>query len=84
MAPDPTVENRPPRKKPLWPWLLLLILTLLAIYSWNRATELFDELSRTMPAEIIELFKDLLNEHSRDERVGPRLDVVLPTSTLLR
>lgn len=84
MTPDPNVENRQPRKKPLWPWLLLLILTLVAIYSWNRATELFNEFSHTMPAEIIELFKDFLNEHPRDERVGPRLDIAVPTSTPLR
>jgi 4-amino-4-deoxy-L-arabinose transferase-like glycosyltransferase len=71
-------KHQLPRRKSLWPWLLLLILTLLAIYSWNRATELWDDFSRNMPTAIIELFNGLLNEHRRDERTGPKLDVMVP------
>ncbi|MBB3947826.1 hypothetical protein GGQ73_003797 [Rhizobium skierniewicense] len=79
MTTDRNVDNRPPHKKPLWPWLLLLILTLAAIYSWNRASELFEEFSRNMPAEIIELFRDLLREHQDDGHTAPKLDVSVPT-----
>lgn len=60
------------RRKPLWPWLLLLIFTLVAIYSWNRANEIFDEFSRNLPPAIGELFRDLLNERRNAQ---PGLDV---------
>ncbi|SCX34810.1 hypothetical protein DSM25559_4641 [Agrobacterium rosae] len=77
MTVDDNIKDRPPRKKPLWPWLLLLVLTLAAIYSWNRATELFDDFSRDMPAAVIELFNDLLRDHNDGQRVGPALNVVI-------
>lgn len=67
------------RKKPLWPWLVLLVLTLMTIYSWNRANEIFEEFSRTLPPAIIELFRDLLNDHGGDR---PRLDVIIFDQTL--
>lgn len=70
--------DRPPRKKPLWPWLLLLVLTLLGIYAWNRTTELFDEFSRNMPAALIELFEDLLDANRHRTRPAPQLDVASP------
>ncbi|WP_233123234.1 MULTISPECIES: hypothetical protein [Agrobacterium] len=79
-----TVDNNqrrdrpPPRKKPIWPWLLLLVLTLLGIYAWNRAHELFDEFSRNMPTAIIELFEDLLKEN-HESRPAPGLDVSAPS-----
>ena len=79
MVDNNDIKGRPPRKKPLWPWLLLLILTLAAIYSWNRATELFDDFSRNMPAAIIDLFNDILRDHGRDRPYGPGVDVVVPT-----
>ncbi|XUY28067.1 hypothetical protein RMR21_006920 [Agrobacterium sp. rho-8.1] len=84
MTTDQNLDNRPPRKKPLWPWLLLLILTLAAIYSWNRASELFEEFSRNMPSEIIELFRDLLKEHQDDGRTAPKLDVSVATRPTLQ
>ncbi|WP_245445377.1 hypothetical protein [Agrobacterium rosae] len=77
MTVDDDIKDRPPGKKPLWPWLLLLVLALAAIYSWNRATELFDDFSRDMPAAVIELFNDLLRDHHDGQRVGPALDVVI-------
>lgn len=66
------------RRKPLWPWLLLLVLTLMAIYSWNRANEIFNDFSRTLPPAIIELFRDLLNNHDASR---PRLDVNVSDQT---
>jgi len=44
----------------MWPWIVLLVLTLCAIYSYNRATEIIAELSDTLPPAIIDLFEDLL------------------------
>ncbi|WP_320195219.1 hypothetical protein RMR10_007590 [Agrobacterium rosae] len=77
MTVDDNIKDRPPRKKPLWPWLLLLVLTLAAIYSWNKATELFDDFSRDMPAAVIELFNDLLRNRHDNQREGPALNVVI-------
>ncbi len=68
-------NNPPPRRKPLWPWLLLLVLTLCAIYSYNRASEFMDEFMRDMPDEIIRLFNDLL-QSDRGRRGG--LEVSVP------
>jgi hypothetical protein len=79
MVDSDDIKATPPPRKPLWPWLLLLVLTLAAIYSWNRATELFDDVSRNMPAVIIDLFNDILRDHGWDRPSGPGLDVVIPT-----
>lgn len=70
--------GNPPPRKSIWPWLLLLVLTLGAIYTWNRATELFDDFSRNMPEAVIELFQDLLNDGNRERRPAPGLDVAVP------
>ncbi|MDS7597023.1 hypothetical protein [Agrobacterium tumefaciens] len=60
-----------PRKKPLWPWIVLLVLTLCAIYSYNRATEIIAEISDVLPPAIIDLFQDIL----RDDGHRPGIDV---------
>ncbi|MBD8689334.1 hypothetical protein RHIZ_06380 [Rhizobium skierniewicense] len=71
--------ERHSRRKPIWPWLLLLVLTLLAIYAWDRANDLFDEFSRNMPAAVIELFEDLFNQYPRDSHSGHAVEVeVMP------
>ena len=57
---SPKNASGPPRKKPLWPWIVLLVLTLCAIYSYNRATAIIAELSDALPPAIIDLFEDLL------------------------
>lgn len=67
--------ERHSRRKPIWPWLLLLVLTLLAIYAWDRANDLFDDFSRNMPAAVIELFEDLFNQYQRDSHSGHAVEV---------
>ena len=67
--------ERHSRRKPIWPWLLLLVLTLLAIYAWDRANVLFDDFSRNMPAAVIELFEDLLNQYPRVSHSGSTVEV---------
>ncbi len=62
----PQHTNGPPqRRKPLWPWLLLLVLTLCAIYSYNRANEIILELSETLPPALLDLFEDILRGNGR-------------------
>ena len=77
MSPDPQSPRPvPPRqtRKPLWPWLLLLALTLMAIYSYNRIFEITEDVMRDMSPAIIEMFRDLL-DGSRDQPGGPGIDV---------
>lgn len=63
------------RRKPIWPWLFLLALTLLTIHTWDRATDLFEDFSRNMPTVVIELFQDLLNQSQRDGKSVGTMDI---------
>lgn len=65
----------PPRRKPLWPWLLLLVLTLCAIYSYNKVSEIADDMIRNMPDALIDLFHDLLDSERRHND-GIRVDIL--------
>lgn len=58
-------NGQPRRRKSLWPWLLLLVLTLCAIYSYNRANEIILELSETLPPALLDLFEDILRGNGR-------------------
>lgn len=53
-------NGAPQRRKPIWPWIVLLVLTLCAIYSYNRANEIIAELSDTLPPALLNLFEDIL------------------------
>lgn len=69
-------KDQRPRRKPLWPWLLLLVLTICAIYSYNRASEIVRDIERNMPAAIIDLFHDLLRSGQGSDRSSPHIDAV--------
>lgn len=83
MSLDPQHPKPAPPRKPLWPWLLLLMLTLLAIYSYNRISEITEDVMRDMPPAIIELFRDLLNGDHHRQPSGPGLDVRVEPSRAL-
>ncbi|NTJ42358.1 hypothetical protein G6L28_07050 [Agrobacterium larrymoorei] len=72
----------PKRRKPLWPWLLLLVMTLCAIYSYNKITLIAEDMMRNMPDVIIDLFHDLLDS-DRQNRDGLRVEK-LPANTTVR
>lgn len=55
-------NGAPQRRKPIWPWIVLLVLTLCAIYSYNRANEIIAELSDTLPPALLNLFEDILRK----------------------
>lgn len=60
-AGSPIDEDRPTRKrKPIWPWLALLVLTLMVIYAYNEALAMFDDLGQT-GRDFVQLFKWLLS-----------------------
>ena len=71
MSLDAQSEKREPPRKPLWPWLLLLVLTLLAIYGYHWFTQMVDEMIVNMPTAIVELLEQLLGEESRRDRPSP-------------
>lgn len=49
-----------PKRKPIWPWLVLLAVTLMMIYAYNEALEMFDGLGQT-GRDFVQLFKWLLS-----------------------
>ncbi|MEJ8311151.1 hypothetical protein [Agrobacterium larrymoorei] len=71
MSLDAHTEKREPPRKPLWPWLLLLVLTLLTIYSYHWFTQMVDNLIDDMPAAIVELLDQLFGEEARRVRPAP-------------
>ena len=71
MSLDTQTEKGKPPRKPLWPWLLLLVLTLLAIYWYHWFTQMVDDLIVNMPTAIVELLDQLLGEEARRERPAP-------------
>lgn len=75
-----TDKNEPPRK-PLWPWLLLLVLTLLAIYSYHWFNRMVDDLIVNMPSAVVELLDQLLGYEARREQPHPDQNwrIVSPT-----
>ncbi|MFK3692709.1 hypothetical protein ACI2J4_20870 [Agrobacterium tumefaciens] len=68
-------NGAPQRRKPLWPWILLLVLTLCAIYSYNRAGEIIAELSDTLPPALLDLFYDILRGEGGAGHGRPSIDV---------
>jgi hypothetical protein len=62
LPPEAEDKTGPAPRKSIWPWLLLLIVVLLVIYGYDRATELFAEFERNMPQAIIDLLNAILND----------------------
>lgn len=68
-------NGAPQRRKPIWPWIVLLVLTLSAIYSYNRANEIITELSDSLPSALLNLFEDIFRGDSRHGNGGPSIGV---------
>ncbi|KXG87447.1 hypothetical protein ATO67_19265 [Agrobacterium bohemicum] len=49
------IENKPRRKRPIWPWLVLLAFTLFAIYAYLQITSALDDMMRTW-RDLVQLF----------------------------
>lgn len=67
-------NGAPQRRKPIWPWIVLLVLTLCAIYSYNRANEIIAELS-DIAAGGAQSFEDILKGGGRHGDGGPSIGV---------
>ncbi|MBW9086690.1 hypothetical protein JNB91_02440 [Rhizobium wenxiniae] len=39
-------DKPPPKRKPIWPWLIALLLTLAAIYAHHRISLMIDDLAQ--------------------------------------
>lgn len=50
----------PKRRPPMWPWLVLLVLTLAAIYAYHETLAFIDALGQ-MGSDFAQLFKWLLS-----------------------
>lgn len=59
-TPDENSKPLPKRKPPIWPWIVVLVLTLAGIYAYHQALEMIDDLSRT-GRDFAQLFKWLLS-----------------------
>jgi hypothetical protein len=57
-----TAQIEPPKKKPLWPWIVVLLITVLSIYAFNRANEVFDDIMANLPDAVLSLFEDMLEQ----------------------
>lgn len=68
-------NGAPQRRKPIWPWIVLLVLTLSAIYSYNRASEIIAEFSDNLPPALLNLFEDILRGDGRHGNGGPGIGV---------
>lgn len=68
-------NGTPQRRKPIWPWIVLLVLTLCAIYSYNRANDILAELSNTLPPALLNLFEDILRGGGRHGDGGPSIGI---------
>jgi hypothetical protein len=55
-APIKDDELKPKRKPPIWPWLVLLVLTLMVIYAYDQTLEVIDDLRHT-GRDFAQLFK---------------------------
>jgi hypothetical protein len=54
-------DHRPSlKRKPIWPWLALLVVTLMVIYAYNEALAMFDDQGHT-GRDFVQLFKWLLS-----------------------
>ncbi|MDI7864467.1 hypothetical protein MRS76_21260 [Rhizobiaceae bacterium n13] len=74
--PDIRMPEPPEKKKkpPLWPWIVLLVLTLTAIYTYDRAALAFDQFVRHVPDEIFHLFEELLGRQT-DMQPSPPVEI---------
>ncbi len=54
------VGQSSPKRKAIWPWLAMLAVTLMVIYAYHEALEMFDGLGQT-GRDFVQLFKWLLS-----------------------
>lgn len=54
--------QQPRRRKPLWPWVLLLVLTLCAIYTYNQVTLIIETIRHQVPPEFLDILEWILRQ----------------------
>lgn len=50
------------RRKPLWPWVVLLVLTLCAIYTYTQVTQIIETIRHEVPPEIWDIIEWMLRQ----------------------
>lgn len=60
-ASDPTGDDRhTPSRKPMWPWLVVLAITLMMIYAYDQTLAMIDDLGQT-GRDFAQLFRWLVS-----------------------
>ncbi len=54
-------DKPPPKRKPIWPWLIALLLTLVVIYAHHRISLMLDDLAQ-MARDFVQLAKWILTK----------------------
>lgn len=70
MTTQPEIDNnqKPVRKKSVWPWIVLLILTVAAIYSYDRASVFLTDIENNLPDIVVDMLGYLFNELGEDRQ----------------
>lgn len=50
------------RRKPLWPWIVLLVLTLCAIYTYTQVTHIIETIRHEVPPEFWDIIEWMLRQ----------------------
>ncbi|TNM62606.1 hypothetical protein [Aliirhizobium smilacinae] len=59
---DPVESDKPPpKRRPIWPWLVMLVLTLAAIYAHYRISLMIDDLAQ-MARDFVQLLQWILTK----------------------
>lgn len=66
--PDIDHNQKPTPKKSVWPWLLLLVLTVAAIYSYDRASVFLAHVESNLPDIVIDMLGYLFDELGLDRQ----------------
>lgn len=75
------------RRKPVWPWVVLLLLTLCAIYTYNQVTTVIEAIRHQVPPEFWEVLEWMFRQSGLlpdDGRSAPDFAVVLPDLSVVQ
>lgn len=54
-------DKPPPKRKPIWPWLVALVLTLAIIYAYHQISLMMDDLAQ-LARDFVQLMKWILTK----------------------
>lgn len=54
-------DKPPPKRRPIWPWLVMLVLVLVAIYAHHRISLMIDDLAQ-LARDFVQLARWILTK----------------------